>query len=144
VEKQQTRSENGMQMFHKAVVALAAVVGLTVATDAMAACAATWQGAWKFAGPHYRTLSCQGTNLADFQLNTSWAPNGYPNAVVKLTGGTYAQVLGLTQGGVYVQGCDVDDLIKDNVSVYLNWSGHKYAPQCSQAHLAYLVAGKQP
>jgi hypothetical protein len=133
-----------MQMFHKAGVALAAVVGLTVATDAMAACAASWQGAWKFAGPQYRTLSCQGTNLANFQLNTKPPPVVYPNAVVNLTGGTYSHVQGLTQGGAEVQGCSVDDLLADNVPVYLNWSGSKYAPQCSQAHLAYLVAGKQP
>ena len=101
------------------------------------------QGAWIFGGSQYRSLSCQNINLADFQLNTRSGP-GYPNAVVNLKGGTYAQILGLTQGGAYVQGCDVDDLVADNVPVYLNWSWGKQAPQCQQAYLAYLVAGKQP
>jgi hypothetical protein len=132
-----------MQMFHKAGAVLAAVIGLTVASDAMAGCGASWQGAWTSGGAQYRSLSCQNINLADFQLNTRG--QGYTNnAVVNLQGGTYAQVLGMTQWGAYVQGCDVDDLVADNVPVYLNWSWGKQAPQCAQAHIAYLVAGKQP
>jgi hypothetical protein len=133
-----------MEMLQKVGVALVAIVGLTVTSDAMAGCGASWQGAWWSVGPQYRTLSCQNIQLADFQLNTRPPPSSYVNAVVNLKGGTWSQILGLTQSGAYVQGCDVDDLVADNVPVYLNWSWGKQAPQCSQAFIAYLAAGKQP
>jgi hypothetical protein len=132
-----------MEMLQKVGAALVAIVGLTVTSDAMAGCGASWQGSWTFGGAQYRSLSCQNIYLADFQLNTRGS--GYPNnAVVNLKNGTWSQILGLTQSGAYVQGCDVDDLVADNVPVYLNWSWGKQAPQCQQAYIANLAAGKQP
>jgi invasion protein IalB len=51
-----------MGMFHKAGVALLAIVGLTVAVDAMAACDTQQQTAWTTGGRQFWTLRCQNTN----------------------------------------------------------------------------------
>jgi hypothetical protein len=75
---------------------------------------------------------------ADFQLNTRY-PGGYNNAIVNLVSGTYAQVLGMTQNGAYVQGCQADDLTANNSPVYLNWWNTVGA--CQQAFIAELRAG---
>jgi hypothetical protein len=142
VEKQQTSSEDSkMIMFHKAGAALLAVVAFTVGADAMAHCDVQQQKAWRFTPSLYTTLTCwshnRWINLADFQLQTNGG--SWPNARVNLTGGTYSQILGLTQSGAYVAGCSADDLTANNIPVYLNWNNQNAA--CQQAYLALLAAG---
>jgi hypothetical protein len=126
-----------MNVFRKMTAALLAIFSLAAANDAMAACSTSTQVAW---WDHtYHTLRCQNTNLADFQLNPE-SSKSYKHAQLNLTGGTWAQIHGLTQSGAYVSGCSADDLSANNSPVYLNWNGTQN-PNCEQAFLALLGAG---
>ena len=126
-----------MNVFRKLSAALLSVVSLTAAGDAMAACNTSLQIGWW--GSSYHTLSCQNTNLATFHLSPYYWKY-FKHAEVNLTGGTWAQLFGLTQSGSYVSGCSVDDLTANNSPVYLNWNGTEN-PTCDQAHVALMSAG---
>ncbi len=130
-----------MNVFRKMSAALVAIASLTAADHAMAACSASWQGSW-FSGPSYPTLTCvnrgASVNLANFFFNATSSSNKF--GTVNLTGGTSAQIYGLTQGGAYVSGCSADDFTAGgNTPVYLNWNGNS-SPNCSQASLVRLYA----
>ena len=136
-----------MNVFRKMSAALVAIASLTAATEAMAACSKSYQGAWWSAGSQHFWLSCtqpSGSNvtLAYFYLNSTSSGN---YGTVNLHNGTVAQISGKTQSGGWVSGCSADDFSGGgNTPVYLNWNGSGNIgwphPSCSQAFQVRLYA----